>query len=104
MCALCASGAAAGRQAPPPPAALPPPHIASPPPPACTVPCAALLQYAFVIHTTNPTNGDDGEVYCEMVRGLGEAIVSGTVPGTALTFVARKDDIDSPRVGVVGWS
>lgn len=55
-------------------------------------------QYAFVIHTTNPTNGDDGEVYCELVRGLGEAIVSGTVPGTALTFVARKDDIGNPRV------
>lgn len=55
-------------------------------------------QYAFVIHTTNPTNGDEGEVYCELVRGLGEAIVSGTVPGTALTFVARKDDIDNPRV------
>ncbi|KAL4422809.1 hypothetical protein ABPG75_009006 [Micractinium tetrahymenae] len=55
-------------------------------------------QYAFVIHTTNPTNGDAGEVYCELVRGLGEAIVSGTVPGTALTFVARKDDIDNPRV------
>ena len=40
-------------------------------------------------------------MYCELVRGLGEAIVSGTVPGTALTFVARKDDIDAPRVG--GW-
>ncbi|KAL4448876.1 hypothetical protein ABPG77_007593 [Micractinium sp. CCAP 211/92] len=55
-------------------------------------------QYAFVIHTTNPTNGDEGEVYCELVRGLGEAIVSGTVPGTSLTFTARKDDIDNPKV------
>ena len=30
--------------------------------------------------------------------GAGEAIVSGTVPGAALTFVARKDDMDNPRV------
>ncbi len=35
------------------------------------------------------------------VRGLGETIVSGTVPGAALTFVARKDDIENPKVG--GW-
>lgn len=33
------------------------------------------------------------------VRGLGETIVSGTVPGAALTFVARKDDIENPKVG-----
>ncbi|PRW33076.1 alpha-glucan water chloroplastic [Chlorella sorokiniana] len=55
-------------------------------------------QYAYVIHTTNPTNGDAGEIYCELVRGLGETIVSGTVPGAALTFVARKDDIENPKV------
>lgn len=34
----------------------------------------------------------------QLVRGLGEAIVSGTVPGAALTFVARKDDIENPTV------
>lgn len=64
-------------------------------------------QYAFVIHTRNPSTGDPDEIYCELVRGLGEAIVSGTVPGTALAFVARKDDLDNPQVGVgwglVGW-
>lgn len=59
-------------------------------------------QYAFVIHTRNPSTGDPDEIYCELVRGLGEAIVSGTVPGTALAFVARKDDLDNPQVGV-GW-
>lgn len=56
------------------------------------------LQYAFVIHTTNPTNGDEGEIYVELVKGLGEAIVSGTVPGAALTFTARKDDMSNPTV------
>jgi alpha-glucan,water dikinase len=62
--------------------------------------CQAVVpaRYAFVIHTTNPTTGDEGEVYCELVRGLGEAIVSGTVPGTALAFAARKDALDAPRV------
>jgi alpha-glucan,water dikinase len=37
-------------------------------------------QYAFVIHTTNPTNGDEEEVYAEACRGLGESLVSDT-PG-----------------------
>ena len=53
--------------------------------------------YAFVIHTSNPTTGDPNEIYCEVVAGLGETIVSGTVPGTALAFVARKDDMDNPQ-------
>jgi alpha-glucan,water dikinase len=55
-------------------------------------------RYAFVIHTENPTTGDMDEIYCEMVRGLGEAIVSGTVPGTALAFTARKDALNDPHV------
>ena len=29
-------------------------------------------QYAFVIHTKNPSNNDEEEVFCEMVRGLGK--------------------------------
>ena len=55
-------------------------------------------QYAFVIHTTNPSTGDSSEIYCELVKGLGEAIVSATVPGASLGFVAKKDDLDNPRV------
>ena len=49
--------------------------------------------YAFVIHTRNPATGDDGEVFCELVAGLGEAIVSGAVPGSALAFAARKEKL-----------
>jgi alpha-glucan,water dikinase len=37
-------------------------------------------QYAFVVHTTNPTNGEDSEVYVEACRGLGESLVSD-MPG-----------------------
>ena len=33
-------------------------------------------KYAFVIHTTNPTNGEETEVYVEACRGLGESLVS----------------------------
>jgi len=36
--------------------------------------------YAFVIHTTNPTNANDLEVYVEACIGLGEALVSD-MPG-----------------------
>jgi len=37
-------------------------------------------EYAYVIHTTNPTNGNDGEVYVEACIGMGEALVSD-MPG-----------------------
>lgn len=54
--------------------------------------------YAFVIHTENPSTGAADEIYAEVVKGLGESIVSGMVPGTALSFIARKTSLDSPEV------
>jgi alpha-glucan,water dikinase len=33
-------------------------------------------EYAYVIHTLNPTNADDREIYVEACLGLGEALVS----------------------------
>lgn len=45
--------------------------------------------YAFVIHTVNPVTGDKGELYAEVVPGLGETLV-GNYPGRALGFTARK--------------
>ena len=47
-------------------------------------------EYAFVLHTVNPLNGDTGEIYGEAVPGLGETIV-GNYPGGALSFTVRKD-------------
>jgi alpha-glucan,water dikinase len=47
--------------------------------------------YAFVIHTVNPVTGNRGEVYAEVVLGLGETLV-GNYPGRALGFVCRKTD------------
>ena len=45
--------------------------------------------YAFVIHTVNPTNGNRDELYAEMVLGLGETLV-GNHPGRALRLVCNK--------------
>ncbi|MFS7915376.1 putative transferase [Helianthus anomalus] len=53
--------------------------------------------YAFVIHTTNPSSGDPSEIYAEVVKVLGETLV-GTYPGRALSFIAKKDKLDSPKV------
>ena len=57
--------------------------------------------YAFVIHTENPTNGKKDEIFAELVIGLGESIVSGMVPGSSLSFVASKGNLDKPEVGAL---
>ncbi|KAK9809702.1 hypothetical protein WJX73_007079 [Symbiochloris irregularis] len=54
--------------------------------------------YAYVIHTENPTNNSPDEVFAEVVMGLGESIVSGLVPGAALSFKAPKTALDKPQV------
>ncbi|KAF3431222.1 hypothetical protein FNV43_RR25952 [Rhamnella rubrinervis] len=66
--------------------------------------CMAVLvqeiinaDYAFVIHTTNPSSGDSSEIYAEVVKGLGETLV-GAYPGRALSFICRKTDLNSPQV------
>jgi alpha-glucan,water dikinase len=46
-------------------------------------------EFAFVIHTVNPFNGNRGEVYAEVVLGLGETLV-GNYPGRAMSFVCPK--------------
>ncbi len=45
--------------------------------------------YAFVVHTVNPSSGNAGELFGEVVLGLGETLV-GNYPGRALSFVADK--------------
>ncbi|XP_065873488.1 alpha-glucan water dikinase, chloroplastic [Euphorbia lathyris] len=66
--------------------------------------CMAVLvqeiinaDYAFVIHTTNPSSGDSSEIYAEVVKGLGETLV-GAYPGRALSFISKKNNLDSPQV------
>ncbi len=64
--------------------------------------------YAFVIHTCNPLTGNTGELFAEVVLGLGETLV-GNYPGRALGFVCRKADLNlelisypSKSVGLYG--
>ena len=45
--------------------------------------------YAFVLHSVNPTTGDADEVVGQVVVGLGEVLV-GNEPGCALSFSAPK--------------
>ncbi|KAL3819264.1 hypothetical protein ACJIZ3_005169 [Penstemon smallii] len=66
--------------------------------------CMAVLvqeivnaDYAFVIHTTNPSSGDSSEIYAEVVKGLGETLV-GAYPGRSLSFICKKNDLNSPQV------
>ncbi|XVF85026.1 hypothetical protein PTKIN_Ptkin17bG0085500 [Pterospermum kingtungense] len=66
--------------------------------------CMAVLvqeiinaDYAFVIHTTNPSSGDSSEIYAEVVKGLGETLV-GAYPGRALSFICKKNNLNSPQV------
>ncbi|XP_043699404.1 alpha-glucan water dikinase, chloroplastic-like isoform X2 [Telopea speciosissima] len=66
--------------------------------------CMAVLvqeiinaDYAFVIHTTNPSSGDSSEIYAEVVKGLGESLVEA-YPDRALSFSCKKSDLNSPRL------
>ncbi len=45
--------------------------------------------YAFVLHTVNPSNGNRDELFGEAVLGLGETLV-GNYPGRALSFICHK--------------
>ena len=54
--------------------------------------------YAFVIHTKNPKTNDDTEIYCELVIGLGEALVSGMTPGSSFSFTAKKNDLNKIEI------
>ncbi|MHB1425023.1 MAG: phosphohistidine-like domain-containing protein [Gemmataceae bacterium] len=48
--------------------------------------------YAFVIHTANPLTGERGEIFAEVVLGMGETLV-GNYPGRALGFLCCKSDL-----------
>lgn len=44
-----------------------------------------------------PPNNKPHQVFCELVKGLGESLVSGMVPGSSIAFAARKDNLDAPQ-------
>ena len=49
--------------------------------------------YAFVIHTTDPSIGDSLDIYAEIVKVLGETLV-GAYHGRAMIFVTNKSDLN----------
>ena len=56
---------------------------------AVLVQAVVEADYAFVLHTVNPSTDDTNELYGEMVLGLGETLV-GNFPGRALSFIWNK--------------
>jgi alpha-glucan,water dikinase len=54
-------------------------------------------EYAFVIHTVNPSSNDSSYMYAEVVVGLGETLV-GNFPGRALGFQMKKDGSSPPEI------
>ena len=47
-------------------------------------------EYAYVIHTKNPTNNSKNEIFAEVVCGMGEALV-GAYEGQSFSFIYNKD-------------
>ena len=54
--------------------------------------CQKIIEaeYAFVIHTKNPSNNDKNEIYAEVVYGMGESLV-GAYEGQSFSFIYNKD-------------
>ena len=46
--------------------------------------------YSFVMHTVNPINHKNNEIYIELAVGQGETLASGSVPGTPYRIVCQK--------------
>lgn len=57
-------------------------------------------EYAFVLHTANPITGVKGEVFGELVQGMGEALV-GNHPGRALSFKVSANGAENVEVGTL---
>jgi alpha-glucan,water dikinase len=59
--------------------------------------------YAYVIHTVNPVSNQRGEIYVEVVLGMGETLV-GNYPGRSLGFICRKADLSLEILSYPGKS
>ena len=59
--------------------------------------------YAFVLHTVNPSTGNRNELFGEVVLGLGETLV-GNYPGRALSFVGDRGSGEQSLLSFPGKS
>ncbi len=48
--------------------------------------------YAFIVHTVNPINNREDELYIELVPGLGEPLASASLPGVPYRMICNKKD------------
>ena len=48
-------------------------------------------EYAYVIHTKNPTNNSNKEIFAEVVSGMGETLV-GAYEGQSFSFIFNKEN------------
>ena len=48
-------------------------------------------EYAYVIHTKNPTNNSNKEIFAEIVSGMGETLV-GAYEGQSFSFIFNKEN------------
>ncbi|MBF0197474.1 MAG: TIM barrel protein [Planctomycetes bacterium] len=68
---------------------------------------AVLLQpvieadYSFILHTVNPLNSDDSEVYMELAQGLCEILTSATASGSPYRLLYHKK---TSKVSLLNYS
>ena len=55
-------------------------------------------EYAFVLHTAHPVTGERGQVFGEVVVGLGETLV-GNYAGKALSFCSSSGAPERDCIG-----
>jgi phosphoglucan,water dikinase len=49
-----------------------------------------IPEYSFILHTVNPINHNNQEIYVELAVGLGETLASAAVPGSPYRMVCHK--------------
>ncbi|MBU0485912.1 MAG: TIM barrel protein [Proteobacteria bacterium] len=60
--------------------------------------------YAFVLHTTNPMNNSQQELYLELTAGLGETLASAGEPGSPLRMICDKKSGESQLLTFADFS
>jgi phosphoglucan,water dikinase len=61
-------------------------------------------EFSFVLHTTNPINGNSRELYAEVAVGLGETLASAAVPGSPYRLVCEKDSDEVTTLSLASFS
>jgi len=60
--------------------------------------------YSFVMHTVNPINHKNNEIYIELAVGQGETLASGSEPGTPYRIVCEKKSGKATMIAFADFS